>query len=558
MRKLLLTAISSLLMASTASAQFVITRTDDTKANVSGNLYLERIGDVPTFGGVSVGDVSYITRTQNLKLTKQVKGNYFEGVKSQSSQGAANYYLILTNDELEVDDDQQYIPTTPGSVVVSLDIYAADSQDADNAVLPEGTYLLDETTAAGSADIQTTFVRQLSPVGKLEYKTVKSGSITVVKTVDGYKIDGTFVSDQGESFTIHYEGGLTFENRSSSSKDTLMIEDVDNTVFKGLTITAHGGDDKYNRYTLQLFDGTDNNGIISDGVVLNVDLFSTTPAGEDIIIADGTYKASPDYEDITEFEPMTFLSGDCYTVIGYPLYIGTYLQDMRKSAETGVMLYGYANKGTITMKRDGDKYSVRVDITTRNGVHVTGEYPMGEVKLIDKRPQTVDNKLNDDKEMVFSNDTYSYAYCTQGYQNANQGEMHDDVREFELVMNDHVTNESFMLDLILPADKTTPEGTYTIADVAADKYAPYTWVPGYYVGYTAVRKGTWAYEHYTADSTEPDIVAPATEGTIKISKVQRVDGVDDLYTVEYELKDDSDPKHTVKAYWTGRIKIYAY
>lgn len=545
-------------MASTASAQFVITRTDDTKANVSGNLYLERIGDVPTFGGVSVGDVSYITRTQNLKLTKQVKGNYFEGVKSQSSQGAANYYLILTNDELEVDDDQQYIPTTPGSVVVSLDIYAADSQDADNAVLPEGTYLLDETAAAGSADIQTTFVRQLSPVGKLEYKTVKSGSITVVKTVDGYKIDGTFVSDQGESFTIHYEGGLTFENRSSSSKDTLMIEDVDNTVFKGLTITAHGGDDKYNRYTLQLFDGTDNNGIISDGVVLNVDLFSTTPAGEDIIIADGTYKASPDYEDITEFEPMTFLSGDCYTVIGYPLYIGTYLQDMRKSAETGVMLYGYANKGTITMKRDGDKYSVRVDITTRNGVHVTGEYPMGEVKLIDKRPQTVDNKLNDDKEMVFSNDTYSYAYCTQGYQNANQGEMHDDVREFELVMNDHVTNESFMLDLILPADKTTPEGTYTIADVAADKYAPYTWVPGYYVGYTAVRKGTWAYEHYTADSTEPDIVAPATEGTIKISKVQRVDGVDDLYTVEYELKDDSDPKHTVKAYWTGRIKIYAY
>lgn len=545
-------------MASTASAQFVITRTDDTKANVSGNLYLERIGDVPTFGGVSVGDVSYITRTQNLKLTKQVKGNYFEGVKSQSSQGAANYYLILTNDELEVDDDQQYIPTTPGSVVVSLDIYAADSQDADNAVLPEGTYLLDETTAAGSADIQTTFVRQLSPVGKLEYKTVKSGSITVVKTVDGYKIDGTFVSDQGESFTIHYEGGLTFENRSSSSKDTLMTEDVDNTVFKGLTITAHGGDDKYNRYTLQLFDGTDNNGIISDGVVLNVDLFSTTPAGEDIIIADGTYKASPDYEDITEFEPMTFLSGDCYTVIGYPLYIGTYLQDMRKSAETGVMLYGYANKGTITMKRDGDKYSVRVDITTRNGVHVTGEYPMGEVKLIDKRPQTVDNKLNDDKEMVFSNDTYSYAYCTPGYQNANQGEMHDDVREFELVMNDHVTNESFMLDLILPADKTTPEGTYTIADVAADKYAPYTWVPGYYVGYTAVRKGTWAYEHYTADSTEPDIVAPATEGTIKISKVQRVDGVDDLYTVEYELKDDSDPKHTVKAYWTGRIKIYAY
>lgn len=86
-----------------------------------------------------------------------------------------------------------------------------------------------------------------------------------------------------------------------------MTDDVVNTVFKGLTITAHGGDEKYNRYTLQLFDGTDNNGLISDGVVLNVDLFSTTPTGDDIIIADGTYSASADYEQIKEFEPMTFL-----------------------------------------------------------------------------------------------------------------------------------------------------------------------------------------------------------------------------------------------------------
>mgnify|MGYP004701176907 CR=1 FL=1 len=65
-----------------------------------------------------------------------------------------------------------------------------------------------------------------------------------------------------------------------------------------------------------------------------------------------------------------------------------------------------------------------------------------------------------------------------------------------------------MLDLILPKDKKTPEGTYTVADAVNDNYGEYTFVPGYYVGITAVRKGTWCYEHYPNDSNDPDIVAP--------------------------------------------------
>lgn len=237
------------MLASSASAQFVITKTDDTKTNVDGKLTVETQGEAPTFGGINVNDISYITRKQNLQLTETLKANYFQGIKSQSSVGAANYYLVLTNDpDMEINDEQQFTPTTPGGAVVSLDIYGADSSDPDNAILPEGTYTLNESTAAGTADIQTTFVRQLGFKGVLEYKTVKSGTITVSRSDQGvYTIDGTFVSEQGEQFTVHYAGELTFENKSSSSKDNLMTDDVVNTVFKGLTITAHGGDEKYNR-----------------------------------------------------------------------------------------------------------------------------------------------------------------------------------------------------------------------------------------------------------------------------------------------------------------------
>lgn len=563
MKKIFFNIISLLMLTATASAQFVITDAEKQKTNVDGNLTFTQNASSWTVAGKDVSKISYITRSQKIKLIEEVKGNYFQGLKSQSSKGAANYYVILTNDELEINNQQQYNPTTPGGMIVTLDIYAADSEDPNNAILPEGTYQLDESTAAGTADIQSTFVRMLGYDNELEYKTIKSGTITVTHIAEGYRIEGSFVSEQGESFTILYEGALSFENKSSSSLDTLMSEDVNNTVYKGLTITAHGGDEVYNRYTLQLFDGNENNGLISDGTVVHVDLFSPTPEGDDIIIKDGTYNASLDYEMIENFEPWTFLPGNCYSIMGYPLYIGTYVQDLRKSAETGVILYGYANQGTIQIQRDGKKYSVKLDLTTRNGVHITGEYPMGDVTIIDSRPVDVDMSLKEDKNLVFSNDTYSYAYCTPGYQNQNEGAQHKDVNEIELVMNDHITNESFMLDLILPKDKKTPEGTYTVADAANDNYGEYTFVPGYYVGITAVRKGTWCYEHYPNDSNDPDIVAPATEGTIKITKIGRTpeeiaEGVtDDTYKVEYELKDDAEgTKHTVKACWTGRIKIY--
>lgn len=552
MKRLFSTIMTVMMLAATSSAQFVITRTDKNKTNVDGNLTFQKALTAWTAGGIDLNDISYITRKQNITLTDEIKGNYFEGLKSQSSKGAANYYLILTNDELEVSEEQQYMPTNVGGVVFSLDIYGTDSEDKTNAVIPEGTYDLTETTAAGTADLQTTFARVMNPDGEIEYKTVKSGTVSVAHTADGYAIKGTFLSDQGETFTIRYDGALAFENKSESSQDNLMKEDVDNTVFKGVTITAHGGDADYNRFTLQLFDGTENGGLISDGVVVNVDLFSTSSDDGGLTIADGTYSASADYEQIDKFQPMTFLSGACYTVIGYPLNIGTYIQDLRHGAETGTTLYGYANQGTVTVRRDGEKYNIKLDLTTRNGIHITGEYPMGEVMLVDRRPSAVDDKLKEDKNLVFSGDTYSYAYCTPGYQNDNEGAAHTDVNEFDLIMNDHINNESFKLDLILPKDKKTPEGTYTVADAANDKYEPYTFVPGYYVGITAVRKGTWGYEHYVpAESNEPDIVGVATEGTITIVKND-----DDTYTVQYELKDDADPKHTMKASWTGKIKIY--
>ena len=114
----------------------------------------------------------------------------------------------------------------------------------------------------------------------------------------------------------------------------------------------------------------------------------------------------------------------------------------------------------------------------------------------------------------------------------------------EIVVNDHGTDESFLLDIILPEGVTSPVGTYTLGSL--DNPQPYTYIPGYY-NY-AVMLGTWAWLQYVDGVNDPVGQAPATDGTIVITE-----NADGTFTINYELKDDADPKHTVKATWKGDI-----
>lgn len=549
MKRIYITLILLSLLLTTAHAQFLVTKTDNTKTNVEQNVGFTRNDDGTWLAaGIPLADIASITRSFKANMKEEVFGRYYAGMKSSAYDDSANYYFCLSNTDFDINEEQQYVPSEPGGVLMIFDIYADNSEDAKNAILPEGTYTLDESRCKGTADVQSTFARVLNEQGELEYKILSSGSITVAHTDNGYKITSTLVTREGETFTVNYEGQLVFEDYSGDSTDNLMKDAVDNTVFNTLTITAHGGDADYHRYTLQLFDGNENNGVITDGVVMHIDLFSTAPDNDQIVIADGTYEASLDYTEIEKFEPFTFLAGDCYSVLGYPLYIGTYVQDLRQAEDKGILM-GYVNKGTLTIKRDGEKYQVLVDVTTRNGVHITGEYPMGEVTIIDSRPVKPEgdwnSTLRDDKDMAFSEDTYAYAHRSEGYRDADWNH-YDDVAEFEIVVNDHVTNESFQLNLLVPADVKSPVGKYTVADVANSKYGAYTFIPGYYD--FAVMRGTWAWELFEPDGYYPISEAPATEGDIEI-----VENEDGTYTISYILKDDADPKHTVRAVWTGEI-----
>ena len=550
-QKIFSIAVISMFAFLSANAQFLIETKEGRKHNIEGNVEFVQTQESWSIGGILIDDIQSVTRSMApVELTIQAYAAYYAGMKTSSLDGSANYYFCLSDVEVEHNAEGQMLPSEPGMLMM-FDMFGPDSSNPDNAILPEGVYPVDATQKTGTANAQLTFARILDESGEIVYKVLDGGSIEVKHTEDGgYDISAQFITTEGEEFEVSYKGSLKFDNFSQDSEDTLMQNDLFDTIFKDLTITAHGGDEDYHRFTLQLYDGEcTEDGLITSGVVLNIDLFSVPNSADEIYIADGVYNASLNYQEIEQFEQFTFLAGDCYTVLGYPLYVGTYVQDLRTAMEEGFLRSGYANQGTIEIRREGEKYYLKADLTMRNGVRLTGEYPMGDVMLIDARPIEPagpwNSTLTADKEMVFSNETYSYAHMYPGYRDKDWND-YPNLNEFEIIVNDHVTNESFQLNLLVPSSSKSPVGTYTAADMENGVYGEYTFVPGYYD--MATMRGTWPYELFETGGNYPIAEAPATEGTIEVIKND-----DGTYTISYELKDDAEPKNTIKGLWTGVI-----
>lgn len=545
MRKIFI-LFTLLLAVATAQAQFIITRTDGSVTNVDGQLKFDAANDGSvTAGGVPVSEIASIKRSRgNVDLKYVAQANYFKGERAASADGSANYYIALSAVPVDTLEDGTINPSEPG-LLFCFDLYEQPAADSLHITIPARRYVIEDRTENGVCNEMYSFGRELVNADSTAYITLDSGYVDVSVTPDTvYTINANVYATTGEHFTMSYTGKIHFTDRSTlDSQETLIKENIDNTVYKYLTITDNGGDDDYFRYTLQLADGNSTaSGVLTDGTVLNIDLFSTRPPQDSLVINSGTYVAGKDYTEIEDFEAGTFQPGDVASLMGYPLYYGTYVQDLRHSSEEGFIRYGYCNEGTVTVKRSGNKYDISVDLTTRNGYKVTGTYS-GVPIYIDNRPQVKpydwDSSLSSDTVISYSNDTYCYAHRT-----LLEGKP---LAEFLIVVNDHKTNTSSQFSLLVPDDVYSPVGTYTLAsDTTRHSYMV---VPGSYANGTAVMNGTWPYFEYESSASAAIVgQAPATEGTVTVS--QNANGT---YTVSYNLKDDAEPKHTITGTWTGNI-----
>lgn len=453
------------------------------------------------------------------------------------SDGSANYYIGLSNVPFEIDDQGEQVPTEPG-IILYLDLYGQASQDASAARLPEGTYTLKSGATTGTANPDYTWAREKKQDGTIAYRKPVEGEITVLHTQKRYLIEGTFVvGTEEENFAFTYEGELAFVDRTDPSGGAPVIREPVNVTFTSASATWEYTGDESDRYTIRLQEGTVEGGYLAHGHQLTIDLLSKPLSSkEEMVLAEGVYSPSNDY-----VSPMTFTQGSTFNLMGYVYYYGTYLQQVESLEETP--LIGFAQEGTIEVKRSGSQYEFIVDVTTPEGVSIKGTYPMGDVNFIDNAPEKPAGDwlsiLHEDKTVLFNPDDASECRVWT-YTSYFEG-----ATEFEILVDNNTTDEAFQLDVLAAEGATSIAGTYTTPKDPDNPQAG-EFIPGYQE--FAVKRGTWPYLYYDFSASQY-IGAPATEGTIEITELE-----DGKVEIQYEMKDDADPKNTIRSVWSGTIR----
>ncbi len=453
------------------------------------------------------------------------------------SDGSANYYIGLSNVPFEIDDQGEQVPTEPG-IILYLDLYGQASQDASAARLHEGTYTLKSGATTGTANPDYTWAREKKQDGTIAYRKPVEGEITVLHTQKRYLIEGTFVvGTEEENFAFTYEGELAFVDRTDPSGGAPVIREPVNVTFTSASATWEYTGDESDRYTIRLQEGTVEGGYLAHGHQLTIDLLSKPLSSkEEMVLAEGVYSPSNDY-----VSPMTFTQGSTFNLMGYVYYYGTYLQQVESLEETP--LIGFAQEGTIEVKRSGSQYEFIVDVTTPEGVSIKGTYPMGDVNFIDNAPEKPAGDwlsiLHEDKTVLFNPDDASECRVWT-YTSYFEG-----ATEFEILVDNNTTDEAFQLDVLAAEGATSIAGTYTTPKDPDNPQAG-EFIPGYQE--FAVKRGTWPYLYYDFSASQY-IGAPATEGTIEITELE-----DGKVEIQYEMKDDADPKNTIRSVWSGTIR----
>lgn len=198
---------------------------------------------------------------------------------------------------------------------------------------------------------------------------------------------------------------------------------------------------------------------------------------------------------------------------------------------------------TIEVKRSGSQYEFIVDVTTPEGVSIKGTYPMGDVNFIDNAPEKPAGDwlsiLHEDKTVLFNPDDASECRVWT-YTSYFEG-----APEFEILVDNNTTDEAFQLDVLAAEGATSIAGTYTTPKDPDNPQAG-EFIPGFQE--FAVKRGTWPYLYYDFSASQY-IGAPATEGTIEITELE-----DGKVEIQYEMKDDADPKNTIRSVWSGTIR----
>lgn len=291
--------------------------------------------------------------------------------------GVADYYMILTNDDLATGANGFEVPLHQGGWLLYLDLWSYMSKDTANAVLPEGEYTF------GSGRDMWCFYHEFSLAvnnkeqvlvdGTYKYRIqdhgFQSGTVKVTHVAAGYHIEAEVVTLTGETYSFVYEGAITFDDESDDEEwRTALDMDINlEPAYGALKFYSSYESANCDNYVIELFNTTE---LTSDkvhpnvlgGVKLQLDIypeFGKGVTGEYVI---GTLT---DDKYLLEKEPWVYYPG-CYWGT---MALGTFVEYVDVD---GTVLYSVVKDGILKITENADgTYTINVDFTTERQKKIT-------------------------------------------------------------------------------------------------------------------------------------------------------------------------------------------
>jgi hypothetical protein len=249
-----------------------------------------------------------------------VNNNFACGFYEGSGSVANNYYVVLAN--VKINDDMDVANAT----YCIFDLYSS----VNSGTVPNGTYTLDSKNSgkAGTTGAEYTYVYNTDSDGKYE-SLVEFTEGTV--TVSDKKIEAVMTTAEGVTYTIIYEGSLTFDAISTLSDDLYL----DSTTIDIVTKQYEWSDASLTNWTIELFDDFD----AKSGLYMVVDILCDANASD----YSGTYNASY-MGNVNSFFPGSVDEG---------YLVGSYLTMLLNNNPTGTNAPISTGSITIVCNADG-------------------------------------------------------------------------------------------------------------------------------------------------------------------------------------------------------------
>lgn len=274
------------------------------------------------------------------------------------------------------------LPTRVNDHALRLFIGDVLSNDSRNAKLTPGTYHLSDGHEVGTADafncnfVIATEVKDGVASNGYEYKIV-DGDVKVDRTKDDvYTFDADLkIEDNGveKNIKCHFSGKLPFTCLDPAVYNPLEKDvNVVPTNMSGNYSKDKAG--QYGTYNLTFYNTpTDQGGFISGaGDLLNLTLLTPYSPSMDISKLAGTYdKVVTSAPGIT-LQPFTIIAGLYGEVFGMYVPQGTYYTRISDALEYESI--GLVSGGKITITTKGTDITVKADLTTPQGKHITIDY----------------------------------------------------------------------------------------------------------------------------------------------------------------------------------------